>query len=45
MTRDGICLTILGFLWVLVGSYPLILRATQCPGQPLHQPCTITIKQ
>ena len=45
MTRDGICLSILGILWLLIGSYPLILRATQCPGQPITEYCTITIRQ
>jgi hypothetical protein len=42
---EGIALGTLAAVWVLIGSYPLILRATFCPGQPLHQSCTITIRQ
>jgi hypothetical protein len=42
---EGIALGALAAVWVLIGSYPLILRATFCPGQPLHQSCTITIRQ
>ena len=42
---EGIALGALAVVWVLIGSYPLILRAAFCPGQPLHQSCTITIRQ
>ena len=45
MTRENTCLAILAVLWVLIGSYPLLLRVAFCRSQPLHQPCTITIKQ
>lgn len=45
MTRENVCLAILAALWVLIGSYPLLLRVAYCPGQPLHQSCTITIRQ
>jgi hypothetical protein len=42
---EGIALGALAAVWVLIGSYPLILRAAFCPWQPLHQSCTITIRQ
>ena len=45
MTRENICLGILAALWVLIGSYPLLLRMAYCRSQPLTQPCAITIKQ
>lgn len=43
--RYGITLAGLTAIWLLVGTYPLILRAAFCPQQPLHQTCTITIHQ
>ena len=43
--RETILWFLIGGLWVFVGSYPLVLRAMYCPQQPLHQPCTITIRQ
>ena len=45
MAIEAIALGALAAVWVLIGSYPLILRAAFCPGQPLHQSCTITIRQ
>ena len=45
MTRDNICLGILAALWVLIGSYQLLLRVAYCRSQPITQPCTITIRQ
>ena len=45
MTRENICFGILAALWVLIGSYPLLLRMAYCPAQPVTQPCTITIRQ
>jgi hypothetical protein len=45
MTREGVCLSLIAILWVLIGSYPLLLRMAYCPSQPLTQPCTIEIRQ
>jgi hypothetical protein len=45
MTRENTCLAILAALWVLIGSYPLLLRVVYCHTQPLTEPCTITIRQ
>jgi hypothetical protein len=45
MTREGVYLTILAILWVLIGWYPLLLRMAYRPSQPLTQPCTIEIRQ
>ena len=42
---EGIALGVLAVVWVLIGSYPLLLRMAYCPGQPITQPCTITIRQ
>jgi hypothetical protein len=43
--RYGVTLAGLTAVWLLIGTYPLILRATFCPSQPLHQTCTITLRQ
>lgn len=42
---EGVALGILAALWVLIGSYPLLLRVAYCRTQPITQPCTITIRQ
>jgi sorbitol-specific phosphotransferase system component IIC len=42
---QGIAFGALAAVWVLIGSHPLLLRATFCPQQPLHQSCTITFHQ
>jgi hypothetical protein len=42
---EGVALGILAAVWVLIGSYPLLLRMAFCPAQPVTQPCIITIKQ
>jgi hypothetical protein len=43
--REGLLLGLIGAVWVLIGSYPLLLRAAYCPEQPITQTCTITIRQ
>jgi hypothetical protein len=43
--RESIFLALIAAIWVLIGSYPLLLRAIYCPQQPLHQSCTITVRQ
>jgi hypothetical protein len=45
MTREGVYLSILALLWVLIGSYPLLLRMYYCPAQSVSKSCTITFKQ
>jgi hypothetical protein len=43
---EGIALGALAAVWVLIGGgASLIIRATHCPNQPLHQPCTITFRK
>jgi hypothetical protein len=42
---EGVALGIVGAVWVLIGSYPLLLRVAYCPAQPITQPCTITIRK
>jgi hypothetical protein len=42
---EGIALGILAAVWVLIGSYPLLLRMAFCPAQPVTQPCTITFRK
>jgi len=43
---EGIALGALAAVWVLIGGgASLIFRATQCPHQPLHQPCTFQVRQ
>ena len=43
---EGIALGALAAAWVLIGGgASLIIRATQCPHQPLHQPCTFQVRQ
>jgi hypothetical protein len=37
MTRDGICLSLIAALWVLLGSYPLLLRMAYYPAQTLRR--------
>jgi hypothetical protein len=46
MNRETIVLGIAAAVWVLVGGgASLILRAAYCPGQPITESCTITIRQ
>ena len=43
---EGIALGALAAVWVLIGGgASLILRAAYCPGQPITESCTITIRQ
>jgi len=42
---EGVALGILAAVWVLIGSYPLLLRMAFCPAQPVTQSCTITFRK
>lgn len=43
--REGILLALIAALWVLIGGYPLLLRAVYCPQRPITESCIITIRQ
>ncbi len=42
---EGIALGIVAAVWVLIGSYPLLLRMAYCPQQPITESCTITFRK
>jgi hypothetical protein len=43
---EGIAFGALAAAWVLIGGgASLILRAAYCPGQPITESCTMTIRQ